>query len=139
MRVDQATGQIDTLEPFGNPGGGIIAPPVNVPEFDIAIAWDSINGGLAGISTTEELEPLWHLNVRPSMQPVVFPDSGELVINDFTTDQTDDLVVVDIKTGQLLSRVRTESRLANGMFLTAGDNRDIYYCSTLSWARVAWR
>ena len=73
------------------------------------------------------------------MQPVVFPDSGELVINDFTTDQTDDLVVVDIKTGQLLSRVRTESRLANGMFLTAGDNRDIYYCSTLSWARVAWR
>lgn len=72
------------------------------------------------------------------MQPVVFPDSGELVINDFTTDQTDDLVVVDIKTGQLLSRVRTESRLANGMFLTAGDNRDIYYCSTLSWARVAW-
>ena len=138
LRVDQATGQIDTLEPFGNPGGGIIAPPVNVPEFDIAIAWDSINGGLAGISTTEELEPLWHLNVRPSMQPVVFPDSGELVINDFTTDQTDDLVVVDIKTGQLLSRVRTESRLANGMFLTAGDNRDIYYCSTLSWARVAW-
>ena len=138
LRVDQTTGHIDTLEPFGNPGGGIIAPPVNVPEFDIAIAWDSINGGLAGISTTEELEPLWHLNVRPSMQPVVFPDSGELVINDFTTDQTDDLVVVDIKTGQLLSRVRTESRLANGMFLTAGDNRDIYYCSTLSWARVAW-
>ena len=72
------------------------------------------------------------------MQPVVFPDSGELVINDFTTDQTDDLVVVDIKTGQLLARVGTESRLANGMFLSAGDNRDIYYCSTLSWARVAW-
>ena len=72
------------------------------------------------------------------MPPVVFPDSGELVINDFTTDKADDLVVVDIKTGQLLARVGTESRLANGMFLSAGDNRDIYYCSTLSWARVAW-
>ena len=72
------------------------------------------------------------------MQPVVFPESGELVINDFTVDQTDDLIVVDIETGQLLSRVATGSRLANGMFLTAGDNRDVYYCSTLSWARVAW-
>ena len=72
------------------------------------------------------------------MQPVVFPESGELVINDFTTDQTDDLIVVDIATGELLSRVKTGSRLANGMFLAAGDNRDIYYCSTLFWARVAW-
>lgn len=138
LRVDQTTGLIDTVEPFGTPGGGIIAPPVNVPEFDIAIAWDSINGGLAGISTSGDLAPVWHLDVRPSMQPVVFPESGELVINDFTTDQTDDLVVVDIKTGQLLSRVHTQSRLANGMFLSAGDNRDVYYCSTLSWARVAW-
>ncbi|MDP6901911.1 MAG: hypothetical protein QGF99_07970 [Acidimicrobiales bacterium] len=138
LRVDQTTGLVDTVEPFGTPGGGIIAPPVNVPEFDIAIAWDSINGGLAGISTTGDLAPVWHLDVRPSMQPVVFPDSGELVINDFTADQTDDLVVVDIKTGQLLSRVHTQSRLANGMFLSAGDNRDVYYCSTLSWARIAW-
>ncbi|MBM36085.1 MAG: hypothetical protein CL460_02785 [Acidimicrobiaceae bacterium] len=138
LRVDQMTGRLDTLEPFGAPGGGIIAPPVNVPEFDIAIAWDSINGGLAGISTAGQLEPVWHLDVKPSMQPVVFPESGELVINDFTVDQTDDLIVVDIETGQLLSRVATGSRLANGMFLTAGDNRDVYYCSTLSWARVAW-
>jgi hypothetical protein len=138
LRVDQMTGRVDTLEPFGVPGGGIIAPPVNVPEFDIAIAWDSINGGLAGISTAGELEPLWHLAVKPSMQPVVFPESGELVINDFTVDQTDDLIVVDIESGQLLSRVATGSRLANGMFLTAGDDRDVYYCSTLSWARVAW-
>ena len=72
------------------------------------------------------------------MQPVVFPESGELVINDFTAEQTDDLIVVDIATGELLNRVNTGSRLANGMFLTAGDNRDIYYCSTLFWARVAW-
>ena len=138
LRIEQRSARLDSLEPFGTPGGGIIAPPVNVPELGIAIAWDSINGGLAGISTSGELSPVWHLNVKPSMQPVVFPDSGELVINDFTADQTDDLIVVDIETGQLLSRVNTGSRLANGMFLTAGDNRDIYYCSTLFWARVAW-
>ena len=37
------------------------------------------------------------------MQPVVFPDSAELVINDFTQDGTDDLVVVDLRTGDLLA------------------------------------
>jgi len=127
------------IEPFGTAGGGIIAPPVHVPEFDMAIAWDSINGGLAGVSTADGgLEVAWHLDVRASMQPVVFPESGELVINDFTAAGTDDVIVVDIATGALLDRVATGSRIANGMFLTPGGNRDIFYCSTLTVARIAW-
>lgn len=127
------------IEPFGNPGGGIIAPPVHIPEFEMAIAWDSINGGLAGVSTVDGgLDVAWHLDVRASMQPVVFPESGELVINDFTVAGRDDLIVVDIATGALLDRVATGSRIANGMFLTAGGDRDVYYCSTLTVARISW-
>ena len=72
------------------------------------------------------------------MQPIVYADSGELVINDFTADGYDDLVVVDVPTGQLLDRVRTGSRIANGMFLSAGGNRDVWYCTTASLARVQW-
>ena len=72
------------------------------------------------------------------MQPQVFPDSAELVISHFTQDGTDDLVVVDLRTGDLLDRVDTGSRIANGMFLTAGGNRDVFYCTTLYVARVAW-
>lgn len=128
-----------SIEPFGTPGGGIIAPPVHVPEANMAIAWDSINGGLAGVSTEGgNLDVAWHLDVRASMQPVVFPDSAELVINDFTADGSDDVVVVDIATGELIDRVATGSRVANGMFLSAGGHRDVYYCSTLTLARVAW-
>jgi hypothetical protein len=138
LRINQSSGELDSIEPFGIPGGGIFAPPVNIPEHEVAVAWDSINGGLAGISTAGSLEPLWHLNVKPTMQPVVFPESGELVINDFTDDQSDDVVVVDIRTGELLARVPTGSRVANGMFLSAGDQRDVYYCSTLTWARISW-
>jgi hypothetical protein len=138
VSLDDST-DIATIEPFGTPGGGIIAPPVHVPEADMAIAWDSINGGLAGVSTAEGgLEVAWHLDVRPSMQPVVFPESGELVINDFTSDGNDDLVVVDIASGDLIDRVATGSRVANGMFLAAGGNRDILYCSTLTLARITW-
>ena len=73
------------------------------------------------------------------MQPVVFPDSAEMVINDFTRDGTDDLIVVDIRTGDLLDRIHTGSRIANGMFLTPGGNRDVFYCTTLTVARVVWR
>ena len=127
------------IEPFGKPGGGIIAPPVNVPEHGICIAWDSINGGLAGIDTTgSKLRTAWTLDARPSMQPVVFPETGELVINDFQ-NRDDQLIVVDIRTGEVLSRVSTGSHVANGMFLTPGTDRDVYYCSTFAAARVQWR
>lgn len=132
-----ADGLVREAAPFGSPGGGIIAPPVVVPERATAIAWDSVNGGLAGVVTDDRLDVRWQLDVRPSMQPVVFPDSGELVINDFR-DGVDWLVVVDVESGELLDRVDTGSRIANGMFLTAGLDRDVYYCSTLTLARVAW-
>ncbi|MGY9081299.1 MAG: hypothetical protein ACKVK3_01690 [Acidimicrobiales bacterium] len=131
---------IQIVEPFGTPGGGIIAPPVHVPEHQMAIAWDSINGGLAGVSTAEAtLNVAWQLDVRSSMQPVVFPESGELVINDFTADGFDDIIVVDIATGELIDRVSTGSRIANGMFLTAGGDRDLFYCSTLYLSRIIWQ
>ena len=81
----------------------------------------------------------WTLPVRPTMQPVVFPDSGELIINDFSESGSDDLIVVDLVSGALLDRVATGSRIANGMFLTPGGDRDVFYCSTLGMARVAWR
>ncbi len=141
LRCDLADeGKVTAVAPFGTPGGGIIAPPVHVPEQDMAIAWDSINGGLAGVShRSGSLEVAWQLaDVRPSMQPVVFPDSGELVINDFNADGFDDVIVVDIGSGQVLDRVGTGSRIANGMFLTPGGNRDVFYCSTTVLARVIW-
>lgn len=124
------------IAPFGTPGGGIIAPPVHVPEHDIYIAWDSVNGGLAGIATgDDELEVAWQVDARPSMQPVVFPGTGELVVNDFR-ERDDQLIVVDIGTAEVLSRVSTGSSIANGRFLTPGIDRDVSYCSTLSIARV---
>ncbi len=127
------------LAPFGTSGGGVIAPPVHIPEADMAVVWDSINGGLAGVSTADgALDVAWQLDVRASMQPVVFPESGELVINDFTAEGSDDLIVVDVASGELLDRIPTGSRIANGMFLSAGGQRDVWYCSTLALARVAW-
>lgn len=138
IRVNLETGEVDDIAPFGVKGGGIIAPPVHVAEYNIAVAWDSVNGGLAGVHTDGELDLAWQLDVRPSMQPVVYPDSGELVINDFTEAGSDDLIVVDLGSGELLDRVETGSTIANGMFLSAGPDRSVFYCSTLTVARVTW-
>ena len=127
------------IAPFEHEGGGIIAPPVHVPELGICIAWDSINGGLAGVATgNNQLEVAWRIDARPSMQPVVFPDTGELVINDFRSGD-DQLIVVDMRSGDVLSRVSTGAKVANGMFLTPGLDRDIYYCSTFAICRVQWQ
>ena len=84
------------------------------------------------------MEVAWQLDARPTMQPVVFPESGELVINDFTDSGSDDLIVVDISDGTLLDRVATGSPIANGMFLSPGGERDVFYCSTTALARIAW-
>lgn len=138
VAIDDPT-DVEYLAPLETPGGGIIAPPVHVPEQSITIAWDSINGGMVGVDTSgAKLSVAWQLDVRPSMQPVVFPDSDELVINDFTDQGEDHLVVVRISTGVLLDRVNTGSRIANGMFLTAGDDSDVYYCTTTVLSRVKW-
>ena len=138
LKVSLADGAIDAIAPFGTPGGGIIAPPVYVPEFHMCIAWDSINGGLAGVANDPDgLRVAWTLDARPSMQPVVFPETGELVINDYR-DGDDRLIVVDIATGERLADVSTGSRVANGMFLTPGGDRDVYYCSTFAVAHIRW-
>ena len=138
IKFDLMSGDKNAIEPFDKEGGGIIAPPVNVPEYEMCIAWDSINGGLAGISTTDrKLAVSWQLDMRPTMQPVIFPESGELVINNFENGE-DELIVVDIATGELLSRAKVNARLANGMFLTPGFNRDIFYCTTGTFSKVTW-
>ena len=138
IKFDLISGEKTSIEPFDKEGGGIIAPPVNVPEYEMCIAWDSINGGLAGISTTNgKLAVSWQLDMRPTMQPVIFPESGELVINNFENGE-DELIVVDIATGELLSRAKVNARLANGMFLTPGFNRDIFYCTTGTFSKVTW-
>ncbi|MDG2049334.1 MAG: hypothetical protein P8M78_04145 [Myxococcota bacterium] len=138
IRINLSDGK-DACEvaPFGTAGGGIIAPPVHVPLYHMAVAWDSINGGLSGLDETT-LRPLWQLPIRPTMQPVIFPESGEMVINDFTDLGRDDLVVIDLAEGRIVDRVDTGSKVANGMFLSPGEGRSVFYCSTLTCARVTW-
>ena len=80
------------------------------------IAWDSLNGGLYAVNQ-ENLNIEWTVNIRPTMQPVVFLDSGELIINSYENN-SDHIVVINLESGELIKKIDLKSPLANGMFLT---------------------
>ena len=82
-------------------------------------------------------EKNWEINIRPTMQPIYFEQSNELVINHFD-DKSDYLVVIDVLEGKILSKVNLRTPMANGMFLTPGFNNDVLYCSTLAISKVSW-
>jgi hypothetical protein len=136
IKVSLESGYVAVAEPFDSAGGGIIAPPIHLAELGIVVCWDSINGGMAGLDDAT-LETVWRIDIRPTMQPLFYAESNELVINDFA--RHDDLVVLDARTGAVLSRANTGSRLANGMFLSPGPDRSVFYCSTLAVSKITWR
>jgi hypothetical protein len=123
--------------PFGVPRGSIFSPPAYDPIRRIAIAFDTGNGLLGGIRYHEDgrFEPLWRRSCRISVQMVLFLDTGEIAVNDFR-DGRDHVVVFDVESGRELGRAVTESRTANGMFLSPGWGRDVIYCSIGTVARV---
>ena len=112
--------------------------PVHVEPQGIAISWDSGNGRAAAHrwGRTSSPELLWERSLRITMQPLVYPDSGELVVNDLQPGVDDNLVVLDLETGDELLRSETGSTMANGMFLSPGWDHDVYYCSRRTIARV---
>ena len=138
LKFNIETSELQSFEPFSNKKGGIIAPPLNIDKHKLCIAWDSVNGGIAGVSyKNNKFEKKWELSIRPTMQPLYFEKTNELVINHYN-DKSDHLVVIDVLKGEILSKVDLETPMANGMFLTPGFNNDVYYCSTLAFAKVSW-
>ncbi|MEM9566319.1 MAG: hypothetical protein AAGA93_27105 [Actinomycetota bacterium] len=137
-------GEQFVIRPTELPGGWVIAPPL--VSGGIAVAWDTGNTGLAAFDVSPgpdgevRGEMLWFQPFRSSMQPLLYPDTGELVTNDFryleNGTTSDDLVVLDLATGRMKARVATGATRPNGMFLTPGVNRDLYYCTFETVARV---
>lgn len=131
VAIDDPTEMV-ALAPFGVPAGWVIAPPAHVAEHDLTVCFDTGNRRLGAV---RDGRLLWQADVACWMQPLAFPDTGQLVVDDFT-GTSDDLVVLDLTTGAELGRVATGSRIPNGMFLTPGEHDDVLYCSNPTIARI---
>lgn len=138
FRADIKKGQkLEVVQPFDKQRGSIFSPPAFDPIHKIAIAFDTGNGLLAGLSYSKDVgfKKLWEKPTRISMQMVMFSDTKEIAVNDFRTG-CDNVVIIDTITGEEKGRVPTESTTANGMFLSPGWERDVFYCSIGAIARA---
>jgi hypothetical protein len=128
---------VDVFTPFGVGRGSIFSPPAYDPIRGIAMSFDTGNGLLGAASYDQEkrFTSLWQKPCRTSMQPLLFLDTAELVVNDFRGGR-DNVVIYDLESGDEISRVATDSTTANGMFFSVGWYRDVIYCSIGALARM---
>ncbi len=140
VRVDLATGVVALHGICGKPGGIVANPPLIDVARGIAVGFDSSNGvvtafdlvadDVAGVRWTREQHHASHL--------LLFGSSGELVTCDYDLERgLDQVVVLAIDTGAELGRVDTGSALQSPVFPAAGLDRDVYYCSFTTVARIA--
>ncbi|MGZ4796148.1 MAG: hypothetical protein ACXV8T_09660 [Acidimicrobiia bacterium] len=140
VRVDLPTGAVTLTEVCGLPNGIVANPPAIDAGRGIAVGYDSANGVLAAfaIDTDGTLTPRWRREQHHACHPILYADTGELVTADHDADRfMDQLVVLDIETGEEKARVDTGSPLQSVVFLAPGFGRDLYYVAFPVVARIA--
>jgi hypothetical protein len=140
VRVDLATSAVTLTEVCGLPNGIVANPPAIDAARGIAVGYDSANGVLAAfaVDTDGTLTPRWRREQHHACHPILYPDTGELVTADHDGDRfMDQLVVLDIETGDEKARIDTGSPLQSPVFLAPGFGRDLYYVAFPAVSRIS--
>jgi hypothetical protein len=132
-------------EVCGLPQGSITNPPLVDLQRRCVIAYDSSNRVLRAWRLQDEqqedpggtrLEPLWQKqDFGCASHMLLYPDSGELVLNDYR-HWREEVVVLDIVSGDEKGRVRSGGITQGVVFPSAGWQRDLYWSSMGRLARI---
>lgn len=139
VRVDLATADVTLTEICGLPGGLIANPPAIDADRRIAVGYDSGNGVLAAFDIADDgaTTPRWSREQDHACHPILYPDTGELVTHDHDGERMmDQVVILDIETGEERARADTGSPLQSVVFPAAGFGRDLYVCAFPTIARI---
>jgi hypothetical protein len=139
VRVDLATGAVTRTEVCGLPGGLIANPPLVDTDRRIVVGYDSGNGVVTAFDIDGEgtLTERWRRELDHAAHPLLFPATGELVLGDHDRSRmADQVVIMDITTGEELARADTGSPLQSVVFHAAGFDRDAYLCSMATLTRL---
>ena len=128
-------GEPRSVEVCGRPGGAVTNPPLVDADRGLVLAYDSANGVLAAFGT-DDLDPRWRRELATSMHLVLYPDTGEVLVNDHDRTAGDALAVLQIEDGTVRAHVRVESPAQSVVFGAPGTRRDAYYVSLSTIARV---
>jgi hypothetical protein len=132
-------GDAQMLPVSGLAGGSITNPPLFDRQRDIVVAYDSANCHVRAWrydGAARALEPLWQKpDFGCASHMILYPDSGELVLNDYRR-MGEEVVVLRIDTGEELARVRVGGPSQGVVFPSTGWHRDFYWSSMGRLARV---
>ena len=127
---------VQEYTPFGLPRGTIVNPPLIDASRRIAVAYDSGNGRISAFRYgPATFDRLWEHAFGASNHFLLFPDTGEIVVNDFD-GTTEHVVVLNIQTGAELGRVATGSPVQAALFQSPGWSRDVYTCTFTTLSRT---
>jgi len=142
VRVGLSDASCTMTEVCGLPGGLVANPPVIDVDRSIAVGYDSGNGVLSAfdIATDGTLSPRWQRRQHHGGHLLLVPGSGELVTGDFDVSRrADQVVVLDIGSGDELARADTGSPVQSVLFPAAGFGNDVYLCTFTTVTRVSVR
>lgn len=139
VRVGLGAGDVELREVCGRPGGIIANPPVVDSERGIAVAYDSANAALTAFAVAPDGigRQLWARDQAHAAHLLLYPDTGELVTHDHDPADGEQVVVLDIASGEERARVATGSPVQSVLFPAPGAARDWYSCSFAGISRVA--
>jgi hypothetical protein len=131
LQVRRSDGLLRRYRVHDEPGSIVANPPCIDVTRNIAIGYDSAHGAVRAFDFSQEGdEALWMRRLNHAMHPVLFEESGHVLLNDFDQERgVDDVVIVDVKTGEELFRCGTESPLQSVLFASSGFCDDVYVCS----------
>jgi hypothetical protein len=129
----------ELVTPFGAPHGTVANPPAYEPGRRIAVAYDSGNARLAAFrfDGPGRFVRLWEHGFGAGNHFLLYPDTGELVVNDFQEAAGEQVVVLDLESGREKGRVAIESPVQSVVFQAPGFGRELYTCTFTTVARVA--
>jgi hypothetical protein len=123
----------------GLAAGSVTNPPLFDRTRNIVVGYDSANACLRAWrweAQTGALQPLWRkLPFACASHMLLYPDSGELVVNDYRRFG-EEVVVLDIETGAERGRVRVGGLMQGVVFPSTGWGRDLYWSSMGKLARI---
>ncbi len=140
VRVDLSDGRCTMVEVCGLPGGLIANPPLVDVTRSIAVGYDSGNAVMTAFTVSPDgtLAWRWQRQQHHGGHLLLDPGTGALVTGDFDAGRgTDQVVVLDIETGDELARADTGSPVQSVLFPAAGFGNDFYLCTFTTITRVS--
>ena len=136
VRVDLSSGDVKKYEVCALEGGLVANPPAVDASRHVVVGYDSGNGVVTAWDYRSDTR-LWTVSLDHGAHPLLFPDEGVVVVNDFD-GATDHCVALSIETGVEVARVDTGSPVQSVLFLAPGRLSDWYYCSFTTVSRISF-